>query len=67
MNIPFVDLQSQYQTLKEEVDAAVLAVMQRGDFVLGGAVAEFERIFACLLYTSPSPRDRTRSRMPSSA
>ena len=25
------------------------------------------RFFACLLYTSPSPRDRTRSRMPSSA
>ena len=24
-------------------------------------------ITACLLYTSPSPRDRTRSRMPSSA
>ena len=24
-------------------------------------------ILACLLYTSPSPRDRTRSRMPSSA
>ena len=24
-------------------------------------------VFACLLYTSPSPRDRTRSRMPSSA
>ena len=23
--------------------------------------------WACLLYTSPSPRDRTRSRMPSSA
>ena len=23
--------------------------------------------YACLLYTSPSPRDRTRSRMPSSA
>ena len=28
--------------------------------------AEF-RIITCLLYTSPSPRDRTRSRMPSSA
>ena len=27
---------------------------------------EFE-IYVCLLYTSPSPRDRTRSRMPSSA
>ena len=24
-------------------------------------------LLACLLYTSPSPRDRTRSRMPSSA
>ena len=24
-------------------------------------------ILTCLLYTSPSPRDRTRSRMPSSA
>jgi len=27
-------------------------------------IAEYK---ACLLYTSPSPRDRTRSRMPSSA
>ena len=26
-----------------------------------------ERFDTCLLYTSPSPRDRTRSRMPSSA
>ena len=25
------------------------------------------RLTVCLLYTSPSPRDRTRSRMPSSA
>jgi len=46
MNIPFVDLQTQYQSLKEELDMAVLAVMKRGDFVLGGAVAEFERAFA---------------------
>ena len=27
----------------------------------------FEQYNGCLLYTSPSPRDRTRSRMPSSA
>ena len=27
----------------------------------------FDQIYSCLLYTSPSPRDRTRSRMPSSA
>ena len=26
-----------------------------------------EHFYFCLLYTSPSPRDRTRSRMPSSA
>src|SRR5665811_888659 len=26
-----------------------------------------DRLRSCLLYTSPSPRDRTRSRMPSSA
>ena len=30
-------------------------------------LAELEVWRACLLYTSPSPRDRTRSRMPSSA
>ena len=30
--------------------------------------AAIETLFnVCLLYTSPSPRDRTRSRMPSSA
>ena len=29
-------------------------------------LAGFHR-YLCLLYTSPSPRDRTRSRMPSSA
>ena len=30
-------------------------------------VGGFEMLDSCLLYTSPSPRDRTRSRMPSSA
>lgn len=46
MEIPFVDLRSQYRQIKDEVDPAVLAVMQRGDFILGGAVSEFEREFA---------------------
>src|SRR5665811_320356 len=33
----------------------------------GEAIEEPEEMFwRCLLYTSPSPRDRTRSRMPSS-
>ena len=36
----------------------------------GASTSETERntrVYPCLLYTSPSPRDRTRSRMPSSA
>ena len=32
-----------------------------------GTVASVTNPTTCLLYTSPSPRDRTRSRMPSSA
>ena len=35
--------------------------------VLEGEVWDDEGTYPCLLYTSPSPRDRTRSRMPSSA
>ena len=37
--------------------------------VLGGSNKKYAQIgdIICLLYTSPSPRDRTRSRMPSSA
>ena len=33
----------------------------------GGDLGEFGRGQICLLYTSPSPRDRQKSRMPSSA
>ena len=32
-----------------------------------GELVYLELSYICLLYTSPSPRDRTRSRMPSSA
>ena len=34
---------------------------------LAGEYIKPSKIYSCLLYTSPSPRDRTRSRMPSSA
>ena len=33
----------------------------------GSSVERMHAFNACLLYTSPSPRDRTRSRLPSSA
>ena len=38
-----------------------------GTAPLGGWPIAVDEQKACLLYTSPSPRDRTRSRMPSSA
>ena len=34
---------------------------------LGQHTTSVAQCYPCLLYTSPSPRDRTRSRMPSSA
>ena len=35
--------------------------------VANKVLADINQYVTCLLYTSPSPRDRTRSRMPSSA
>jgi len=35
--------------------------------IIGLTLLGLEMLTGCLLYTSPSPRDRTRSRMPSSA
>ena len=44
------------------------AAMLMGNFGFIPSVDKFEGLAQpCLLYTSPSPRDRTRSRMPSSA
>ena len=37
------------------------------DPTAGGITASFAMLGDCLLYTSPSPRDKTVSRMPSSA
>lgn len=44
--IPFVDLQTQYQTLKPQIDAAIAKVCARGDFILGEDVKLFEQEFA---------------------
>ena len=43
----------QIDKLKKDINSEIV--------VIGGGYT------GCLLYTSPSPRDRTRSRMPSSA
>ena len=44
--VPFLDLKSQYKAIKPEVDAAVIGVLESGQFVLGPAVAAFEQSFA---------------------
>ncbi|HKQ53650.1 MAG TPA: DegT/DnrJ/EryC1/StrS family aminotransferase [Pyrinomonadaceae bacterium] len=46
MNVPFVDLQTQYRTIKEEIDAAVARVLESAAFILGSEVEAFEAAFA---------------------
>ena len=51
-----------------EFQAAVLyAQLECLDALLAHRLNSWKWYMDCLLYTSPSPRDRTRSRMPSSA
>jgi dTDP-4-amino-4,6-dideoxygalactose transaminase len=49
MNVPFVDLKTQYQSLKNEMQAAVTGVMERGDFIMGQAFKDFEARFAAYI------------------
>lgn len=44
--IPLVDLKAQYQSIKPEINTAIGRVLETGAFVLGPAVAEFEKQFA---------------------
>jgi len=46
MSIPFVDLKSQYQSLKPEIDAAIQSVLNDTAFVGGKYVEAFETAFA---------------------
>ena len=45
-SVPFVDLSLIHEPLKPEIQAAILTVVDRGDFVLGHALTEFEIAFA---------------------
>ena len=55
-NLDFDDIQCFGEFTTVRLDPASFSGGNGGDFT-----------YSCLLYTSPSPRDRTRSRMPSSA
>ena len=53
---------------KETLESVIAARNQAIAATRGTAdLPSAQQVQACLLYTSPSPRDRTRSRMPSSA
>ena len=47
----------------ENVDFSMFALFMAADLVVKSVII----VLICLLYTSPSPRDRQKSRMPSSA
>ena len=58
------DVQDVVVTASEDRSQCILSLVNRE---LRLQIQRTERIDICLLYTSPSPRDRQRSRMPSSA
>ena len=62
------DRQECIATVKLALESGV-TLLDTGDFYGMGhnELLLAEALEGCLLYTSPSPRDRTRTRMPSSA
>ena len=44
--IPLVNLNRQYQGLKQDIDRSIQEVCGRGDFILGRSVTDFEKAFA---------------------
>ena len=74
--VPIYKSDDQLEEISEKVKIIQSSLEKRGITVKyddrqthkpGWKFAEYELKGVCLLYTSPSPRDRTRSRMPSSA
>jgi len=46
IQIPLVDLQIQYASIKAEIDAAIQRVLDNSSFILGKEVSDFEAAFA---------------------
>ena len=55
------------KTINYPFEKGAISPRARGEHALRRYPNGEERCIACLLYTSPSPRDATLSRMPSSA
>ena len=56
-----------YNEIKQNLGLDKPIIIQYASYVGKLAQLDFGNSFICLLYTSPSPRDRQKSRMPSSA
>jgi dTDP-4-amino-4,6-dideoxygalactose transaminase len=52
MNVPFADLYKQYLTLKPELDAAIVSVIETSAFIRGSHVEAFETAFAAEIGTA---------------
>ena len=46
MNIPFIDLNAQYKTIKKDIQIAINEVLDQNNYILGPSVSEFESNFA---------------------
>jgi dTDP-4-amino-4,6-dideoxygalactose transaminase len=46
MKIPLVDLKAQYKNIHDEINKAVIELIDSGNYILGKKVAEFESAFA---------------------
>ena len=46
MNVPFLDLRTQYHSIKDEIDTAVLKVLESTAYASGPFVEEFEKNYA---------------------
>ena len=51
MNVPLLDLVAQYRGIKNDVDRAVMAVIERQSFIMGPEVAQLEAAVATLAQT----------------
>jgi dTDP-4-amino-4,6-dideoxygalactose transaminase len=52
VQVLYLDLKAQYQSIKPEIDAAIASVLDSSQFVLGSEVAGFEQEFAAYCGTS---------------
>lgn len=47
--IPFIDLRTQYELLKEEIDAGIARVLDHGQYILGPEVTEMEEALSAFV------------------